>query len=120
MPKMSREKGKRGEREAAELLRRYGFQAKRSAQHKGNVEAEDGDLTHSMEGFHIEVKRTETLGLYDALDQAKADAAPGNMPVVMHRKNGRRWVVIVDAEDWLAERNRYIFEPAPPALREVA
>lgn len=42
----------------------------------------------------------ERLDLYGAMLQAKRDAKRGEIPIVAHRKNDHRWVVIMDAEDW--------------------
>ncbi len=103
MSKMSKEKGKVGEREVAALLRKHGFEARRGQQYSGDgapdviadiAIADDCDL-------HIEVKRVEQFGLWAALDQANADAPPGDIPVVFHRKNNKGWVVVLGAFDFL-------------------
>ena len=100
MGKMSREKGKRGERELAKKLREYGYtDAKRSVQYCGANG--DADIIDALEGIHIECKRTERLSLYDALSQAKADAKEGELPAVFHRKNNSPWVAIMDIDDWI-------------------
>lgn len=98
MGKASREKGKRGEREVAALLRQHGIEARRGQQYCGA--AGDADVV-GMDGFHIEVKRTERFDLYGALDQAKEDAREGETPIVFHRKNGKPWVVVMDAAEFL-------------------
>ena len=95
--KRSREKGKRGEREIASLLREYGYDARRGVQYKGGQDSPD---VIGLPGTHIEVKRTERLNLYDALSQSKADAGD-DMPIVIHRKNNCEWVVIQPLEDWI-------------------
>jgi Holliday junction resolvase len=99
MGKMSKEKGKLGEREVAALLRQYGFEAKRGQQHCGDPEAPD--VKSNMDGFHIEVKRVEAFRLWEALDQANDDVGEGDVPVVFHRKSRKPWVVIMEAEDFL-------------------
>lgn len=96
--KASREKGKRGERELARALSDYGFDARRGQQYCGANG--DADVV-GLPGIHIECKRTERLSLYDALSQAKADAAPDEKPVVIHRKNNSEWVVVQPLEDWI-------------------
>ena len=98
MGKTSRDKGKRGERELAGKLRQHGFDTRRGVQYHGGPDSPD---VIGLEGIHIEVKRTERLSLYDALSQSKADAAPGEMPVVMHRRNNCEWVVIQPLDDWI-------------------
>lgn len=98
MGKASRDKGKRGEREVASLLRSYGYDARRGVQYHGG---EDSPDVVGLPHVHIEVKRTERLDLYGALAQSKADAG-GDMPIVIHRKNNCEWVVIQPFEDWIA------------------
>lgn len=99
MAKMSREKGKRGEREVAELFREFGYEARRGQQFHGGGDSPDV----RVEGLplHVEVKRTETLSLYAAMQQAANDAEIGRVPTVWHKRNGRPWLVIMDARDFL-------------------
>lgn len=119
MGKREREKGKRGERELARLLRGYGYDARRGQQYCGT--AGDADVV-GLPGVHIEVKRTEKLSLYDALAQSIADARPGEMPIVVHRRNDCQWVVIQPLEDWMkifreceaANRQTVVFEDIDP------
>lgn len=98
MGKASRDKGKRGERELAGILRGYGFDAKRGVQYHGGSDSPD---VTGLPGVHIEVKRTEKLSLYDALAQSRADSGPEEMPVVIHRRNDCEWVVIQPLADWI-------------------
>lgn len=93
-----RKKGARGEREVAQFLKDHGYAARRGQQYCGANG--DADVV-GLDGIHIEVKRTEALRLWDAMEQAKSDAREGELPAVWHRKNGKRWVVVMDAEDWL-------------------
>jgi hypothetical protein len=51
-----------------------------------------------MRGLHFEVKRTERLSLYDALEQAERDSGD-NCPVVLHRRNRKRRTAIVYLDD---------------------
>lgn len=97
MGRRSRDKGKRGEREAAEALREHlGVQARRGVQYHGGPGSPD--LATSLPGVHFEVKRCESLSLYAAMDQAARDAA-GKIPVVLHRRNGKEWLVVVQLRD---------------------
>ena len=105
MGKMSREMGKRGEREWAAFCRKQGYDCRRTAQYCGKT-GEAADVV-GLPGMHIEVKRTERLDLYGALDQARRDAKPGELPIVVHRRNNCRWVVIQDAEDWFQIYREY-------------
>lgn len=97
MGRASRDKGKRGEREAAaELSRVLGIEAARGVQfHGGN---DSPDVRTSLPRTHFEVKRVESLQLYPALAQAEADAGT-NTPVVLHRRNGKPWVCVVKLDD---------------------
>lgn len=98
MGSMSKRKGKRGELEAAELLRAHGFEARRGAQFRGGPGSPD--VMHSISGVHVEVKRCERLDLYAAMDQAGMDSG-GKIPVVLHRRNGRDWLAILPAHHLL-------------------
>lgn len=111
MPKNSRRKGARAEVEAAKLLESLGLgPARRGQQHSG-VEAQD--VIHSIPGVWLEVKRQETTQLYPWLEQAKRDAickslggsavgksiVRADVSVVLHRRNRKPWVFVVEAED---------------------
>lgn len=99
MPKAnSNQKGKRGEREAAkEIERVLGIKARRGVQYQGGPDSPD--VSHELQDeLHIEVKRTERLQLYQALEQAMVDA-DGKPSIVLHRKNGKPWVALVRLDD---------------------
>lgn len=92
----SREKGKRGERDAAKYLREtFNTHARRGVQYSGSPDSPDVVFDSRL---HIEVKYTQTLNLDRSLEQAKRDALPEQIPVVMHRKNGKTWKFTVEAE----------------------
>ena len=100
----SNAKGKRGEREAAKALRALGIDARRGQQYAGGQDSPD--IVTDIPNLHIEVKRTEALNLYGALDQAIRDAQ-GKTPIVLHRRNNKDWVCIVrlgDIAEWLKTR----------------
>lgn len=106
--RMSKEKGKRGEREVAALLREYGFGARRGQQFSGGDDSPD--VKHTMDGFHIEVKRTERFYLYPALEQAQEDKRPHEVPLVFHRTNRGEWVIVMPARDFLKIAREELFE----------
>ena len=56
-------------------------------------------MKHSIPGLHIEVKHSERLKLYDALEQAIDIMAEGDIPIVRHRRSHKPWVAIVRLED---------------------
>lgn len=97
MGKMSKQKGNRGELEASkEIARLFGVEARRGQQFAGGNDSPD--IVADLPGVHLEVKRTECLRLWEALQQAQDDAGD-KMPVVLHRSNKRPWVAIVRLED---------------------
>src|SRR5215510_11300606 len=100
----SRLKGARAERELAAFLRERGVAARRGQQFRGG--ADSPDVVAELPGVHLECKRVEQLRLWEAVDQAKAQAAPGSMPTVWHRSNRRSWIVIMSAEDFLELHRR--------------
>lgn len=90
----SRQKGKRGELEAARVLRAYGYDARRGQQYSGADGTAD---VEGLPGLHIEVKRREKLNIDKALEQAARDCFAGELgrgrkllPVVLHRSNDDR------------------------------
>lgn len=94
----SKDKGKRGELELAEMLREAGFEARRGQQYNGA--AGDQDVVHSVPGIHIECKRVEKLNVLSAYKQASADCGT-KVPVVMHRCNRAPWLVTLSLDDFL-------------------
>lgn len=98
MGSMQRRKGKVGEREAAaELGTLLGCDARRGVQYHGGPDSPDVVLDGV--GIHVESKRTETLSLYVAVDQAVSDAPTGSVPIVWHRRNRRESLVVVRTAD---------------------
>lgn len=102
MPKKkinSKQKGIKGERELAKVLREYGYtEAKRGQQFCGlNGNA---DVVDALPDIHIECKRVERLNLYEAMEQAKEDTK-GKLPAVFHRKNCCNWLVTMELDDFM-------------------
>lgn len=98
MPIDSREKGQRGERELAKMLREFGIEAERGQQRAGS--AESPDVKHSINGLHIEVKRVEKLNIWSAMAQAVRDAG-SLIPSVWYRRNHGQWWVAIPAKHFL-------------------
>lgn len=97
----SREKGKRGERELASVLRGYGYGTRRGQQYCGANG--DADVV-GLPGIHIECKRVERLDLDKAMSQAKVDVytgGTGEIPAVFHRKNNGEWRVTLTLDDFM-------------------
>ena len=94
----SRQKGKRGELEAAAAFRAAGYEARRGQQFKGT--ADSPDVICSVP-FHVEVKLRENLNLHRAIDQAVLEAPGNKTPVVYHRKNRTLPLVTMRFDDWI-------------------
>lgn len=94
----SKAKGKKGENELANLLKQFGYNTRRSVQYCGANG--DADVV-GIEGLHIECKRVERLNIDEAMEQARRDAREGEVPVVMHRKNRKKWLVTMDLERFM-------------------
>jgi hypothetical protein len=95
----SRNKGKRGEREAAAAVVHHwnAAGARRSQQFCGRDG--DADLT-GVPGMHLEVKRYARIAALDFLEQAEMDATPGSVPVVLMREDtSTEWVAMVRVSD---------------------
>lgn len=94
----SRNKGAKGERELAKVLRQYGYDCRRGVQYSGANG--DADVV-GLPGIHIECKRVERLNIQDAVDQAKQDKRDDEIPAVFHRKNNCEWLVTLTLEDFI-------------------
>lgn len=90
------QKGKAGERELANKLKEYGYDTRRGQQYNGI----EGDDVVGLPGIHIECKRVERLNIDNAMEQSKRDAK-GNIPVVMHRKNRKNWLVTIELDRFM-------------------
>jgi len=100
MSRFEREKGKRGEREVAALLREIFPTAKRGWQSRNGSDAPDVDGTP----FWIEVKRHKRAKMRPAIRQAIQDVAIAGdkrPPVAFTRSDGEDWFVAMRGEDWL-------------------
>ena len=93
----SRNKGKVGEREFAEVLRTHGFDARRGQQFSGSPDSPDV-VSEALSWLHVEVKRVQNLNLADACAQASRDSA-GKPWIVAHRKNRGPWFITMDADE---------------------
>lgn len=93
----SRNKGARGEIEVARILTAAGWQASRMG--RNGVTSED--VLHNLPGYHLEVKRCETLQLPKWLRQAEGDAAEGAKPLVVFRQSKQPWRVVIKLDDFL-------------------
>ena len=110
----ARARGKKGELDARDLWRKHGYVgAERGVQITGGRDAPDITVPGITGAFHIEVKNIEQFKLYPALSQAKGDAGPFKTPIVMHKRNDRPFVVVLDAEDFIGLVKRAGYVPIP-------
>lgn len=93
----SRQKGKRGELELARVLREYGCDAHRGQQFKGGSDSPD---VTGLAGYHIECKRVEKTDIYGWMEQSEKDAGD-DIPLVIWRRNGKKWLVITSLDDFM-------------------
>lgn len=95
----SKRKGSQGERDIAAILREHGYaDARRGQQYTGHNG--DPDVI-GLPGFHLEVKRVERLNLDAAFEQSVRDAREGEIPLVVHRRNRKPWMVTIRLDDFL-------------------
>lgn len=95
----SRQKGARGERELANILKGYGYEESRRGQQYCGSNG-DADVV-GLSGIHIECKRVEKLNLEKAMEQAEHDRKEQEKPAVFHRKDRKPWLVTMKLEDWM-------------------
>jgi len=94
----SRAKGCRGEREWRDVLKSFGYEARRGQQF--SAANGDPDVVCEELPIHWEVKRVEKLNLDNAMEQAERDAKEGLIPIVAHRKNDKKWKVTLSADSF--------------------
>lgn len=104
MGKMSRNKGKRGEREVSKFLGQLlGIELRRSQQVKGTADSADIEPVDIEWNLHPEVKRTEStvsVAMYKALEQSVNDVGgSGKIPFVISRRNNHPWVIAIHADN---------------------
>ena len=97
----SRAKGCRGELELVHFLKARGIEARRGQQFAGGTDSPDVIAHGILSDFHLEVKNTQVTNIYGWLEQAATDADLTKIPIVAHKKNGKRWVAIMDMRDFI-------------------
>ena len=88
--KRSRDRGKRGELELANLIRdNWGYDV-----HRGKVFCGESDMV-GLTGIHPEIKRVEKLNIHKAMEQAigEAEKRQDGLPTVFFRRDRGEWLV---------------------------
>ena len=93
MASHSRQKGRQGERELAEILTKYGFMCLRNEANGAGGE----DLTHDIPGVWLEASRSEKISFPAKYRQAQK-ASKGKVPIVIHRYNRQPWMVYMSLD----------------------
>lgn len=76
------------------------MKARRGQQFSGGADSPDV-VCPELPTIHFEVKRVEASQvMYQWHDQAKCDAGD-KIPVVAHKRNGRKWLVILESGHFL-------------------
>lgn len=96
MSRSQREKGKRGERDAAKAVSMaFGVRCRRGVQYQGGPSS--ADIQVEIPGIHWEIKFVEREAVRAWVKQAIADAGT-KVPVVMHRKSRAPWLITLPLE----------------------
>lgn len=110
MGKKERERGKRGERMAARLLRKHGFDtAKRGVQYCGKTGQADV-VCDTLDWLHIEVKFTKQFRLNTFIKQCEEDCQ-GKPWMILHKADRQPWLAIMRLEAmgaWYKEIKTYV------------
>lgn len=100
----SRRKGATYEREVAQELRDHGLHARRGQQYSG-ANGDPDVVVQELGGYHLELKRRKKQfsaeDLYKAMDQATEDARTWQIPVVIHRTDGKKSLATMRLGDWI-------------------
>lgn len=97
----SKRKGNAGERELLAILAEHGAACRNDQTFVGGVDNPDISFRAAGRRFHVECKRTEKFNAYAAMEQAQHDANGHAVPLVVHRRNRKPWLVVLTLEDFL-------------------
>ena len=97
MPINSKKKGASGEREFSQfLIENFSIPARRGQQFSGGTDSPDVVTPYDI---HFEVKRTNSLQIYAAIDQAVKDSQDIKVPIVASRRDRGEWLLHFKAKD---------------------
>lgn len=117
MGKLSRDKGKRGERHVARAYRDAVGEGTRGLQSRGPESADVNALC-----FWHEVKDRKSVACRAAWEQARDEAPEDKIPIAITHVPRREWLATLKFEDWLAvlEGMKQTAETATQALEALA
>lgn len=93
-----RSKGNRAELEIIDMLKRWGWNARRNWQSGGQG---GGDVVGGPNDVSIEVKHHESLRMWEWLAQCEQAARPTDIPLLCFRRNRSKWYGVVPLDDLL-------------------
>ena len=95
----SRQKGKRGELEAAHAINEVlpNARARRAQQYSGTESTADL-IADGLPNLYLEVKRRQSMNLHKVFDESEENCG-GLAPVVIHRKDNTEWLVSFKLDD---------------------
>lgn len=95
----SARKGANGEREVMAILKERGYIVERGGT---QTFGQRPDL-YGLEGYHLEIKRTETTKIWEWMEQSRQDAAKfkDGYPTVIFRRSRSDWLICMQLSDWL-------------------
>jgi hypothetical protein len=94
----SRSKGKAGELEVIKILCEYWPKACRNLD---QARGSSGQDVLNTEGIHFQIKRTERLEIWKALEQTHSEAAELDLPVLVFRRSRSEWHACLPLEELL-------------------
>lgn len=101
MPKNSRAKGARTERQLRDKFREAGYEARRGQQYCG-ANGDADVFVDDLPFLHVECKGVERLNIWNAVEQSQKDAAvKGQMPIVAHTKNHKGWLITMPWDEFV-------------------
>ena len=99
MGKASRDKGKRGEREARDQVRMLWNSGPRCIRAAQSCGAFSADILNALPSSHVEVKRYARISSTRFLEQAIADAQEDELPLVLMREDNGMWLLLLRLSD---------------------
>lgn len=97
-PVNGRRKGKTGELEVMAILREHWPEARR------NLEQHTDDKRDALgvNGVHFQIRRKESLRLWEALRDTAEEAAEHDLPVLVFRRNRSKWYAALELDELVA------------------